>query len=106
MPLQGTRKGPPFETKVAEYLGTERRHLMGNRDKGDLVLRYWVAEIFCPGKGKPLNLSGKMTEAKIEAINAGCPERYCVITRRTGYPTSEAFFTVPLWMAQELGMPQ
>lgn len=104
-PLPGVRKGATFEEKVARFCDTERRHLAGTFDRGDLVLRSWVAEVKCPGRGKPLNLSAAMTEARVEAANAGV-ERYCVITRRTGYPIDEAFFTIPLWMARDLGMPQ
>jgi hypothetical protein len=40
-----------------------------------------------------------MNEAKVEAVHAATPGRYAVITRRTGYPLDEAFFTMPLWMA-------
>lgn len=104
-PLRATRKGNPFEEKVAIACGTERRIKHGTKDQGDLVLRKWVAEIFCPGRGKPLNLSQKMTEARTEAINAGV-DNYCVIARRTGYPIEEAFFVIPLWKARELGLPE
>lgn len=103
---KGTRKGAGFETVVAQRCGTERRVKNGNKDRGDLVLRSWVAEIFCPGRNKPLNLSQKMSEAKAEAENAGCPSRYCVIVRRTGYPVDEAYVVIPLWMARELGIPE
>jgi hypothetical protein len=104
-PLKGTRKGPSFEQKVADFVGTERRRLRGILDRGDLVLKKWVAEVKCPGRDRPINLSAAMTEAKREAANAGV-DRYCVITRRTGYPIEEAFFTIPLWMAREMGIPE
>ncbi len=104
-PLRGVRKGATFEGKVAAVCGTERRVLNGVADRGDLVLRNWVAEVKCPGRNKPLNLSAAMTEAKREAANAG-KDRWCVIARRTGYPTEEAFFVMPLWMARELGLPE
>lgn len=102
-PLKGTRKGPDFEGKVARYVGTERRRLNGVFDKGDLVSKEWVHELKCPGRGKPLNLSAAMTEARLEAANAGV-RKYSVITRRTGYPISEALFSIPLWLAVELGL--
>lgn len=104
-PLKETRKGNTFEGRVAAACDTERRIKHGTKDQGDLVLKRWVAEIFCPGRGKKLNLSQKMTEAKVEAANAGV-ENYCVIARRTGYPIEEAFFVIPLWKARELGIPE
>jgi hypothetical protein len=103
-PLKGVAKGNRFAQLVAEHLGTERRVLYGTQDKGDLVHATWTCEVKAPGRGKPLNLSMAMTEARIEGVHAGTPDRYCVITRRTGYPVSEAFFTIPLWMALELGI--
>lgn len=99
-PLQGTRKGPPFEQKAADYLGTERRHLRGITDRGDLVHPHWTIEVFCPGRGKPLNLSQKMGEAKRESVNAGTPGRYGVVVRHTGYPIDEAFWVMPFWIAR------
>lgn len=101
---KGTAKGNPFAQKVAEFLGTERRVLNGRQDKGDLVLRTITAEVKCTGRGQPLRLSEWMNEAKVEGKNAGTPSRYCVISRRTGYPVGEAFVTMPLWMAVELGI--
>jgi hypothetical protein len=98
-PLRGVAKGNAYAQKVADYLGTERRVLSGNHDRGDLVHRTWTGEVKAPGRGQPLNLSTAMNEAKVEAIHAGTPGRYCVITRRCGYPTGESFFTIPLWMA-------
>jgi hypothetical protein len=101
-PLRGVAKGNQFAQKVADYLGTERRVLNGSKDKGDLVHRSWCCEVKATGRGQPLNLSAAMTEAKIEATHAGTPGRYCVITRRTGYPVAEAFFVMPLWMAVQV----
>jgi hypothetical protein len=98
-PLAGVAKGNRFARLIAARLGTEVRALCGNLDRGDLVHRTWTLEAKCPGRGKPLNLSAAMTEACTEALNAGTPTRYAVITRRTGYPLDEAFFTMPLWMA-------
>ena len=103
-PLKGVAKGAAFEQLVADYLETERRVQRGNVDRGDLVFQQVTVELKAPGRGKPLNLSAAMTEAKAEAVNAGTPDRYCVITRRTGYPVSEAFCTFPLWMIKELGL--
>lgn len=104
-PLRGVAKGNKFAGLVAAALGTERRVLNGAADRGDLVLKRWVAEVKAPGRGQPVNLSAAMTEAKREATNAGV-DRWCVIARRTGYPTEEAFFVIPLWMARELGLPE
>lgn len=100
-PLKGVAKGNQFAEKVAQFLGTERRALCGNKDKGDLVSKLWALECKAPGRGKPLNLSTAMNEAKVEAVNAGV-HRYAVISRRTGYETREAFFVIPLWLAEEL----
>lgn len=100
-PLRGIAKGNKFARAVATFLGTECRVLNGNRDQGDLVHRDWTIEVKCPGRGQPVNLSGAMTEAKTEAANAAT-DRYAVVTRRTGYPIDEAFFTIPLWMARAL----
>lgn len=104
-PLAGVAKGNKFARAVAAYLGTEVRALCGALDRGDLVLKRWIGEAKCPGRGRPLNLSAAMTEAKVEAANAGV-DRYCVITRRVGHPVEESFFTIPLWMARDLGMPE
>lgn len=104
-PLRGVAKGNQFAGRVAAYLGTERRTLNGSKDRGDLVLRTWVAEVKAPGRGQPLNLSTAMNEAAREADNAGV-DQWCVITRRTGYPIDEAFVTIPLWMARALGIPE
>lgn len=104
-PLPGVGKGNKFARAVAAFLGTEVRALCGALDRGDLVLKRWVAEVKCAGRGKPLNLSAAMTEARIEAANAGV-ERYCVIARRTGHGVAESFFVIPLWMAREMGLPE
>lgn len=104
-PLRGVRKGNGFAGQVAEFLGTERRVLSGTTDKGDLVLKKWVAEVKCPGRGRPVDLAMAMREAKLEAANAGV-ERYCAITRYTGHGVAEAFVTVPLWLARDLGIPE
>jgi hypothetical protein len=101
-PLAGVAKGNKFARAVAARLGTEARVLNGPLDRGDLVHRTWTLEAKAAGRGKPLNLSGAMTEAKTEAANAGTPNRYAVIARRTGYPTDEALFVMPLWMAIEV----
>jgi hypothetical protein len=94
------RKGNQFAYAVARFLGTEPRALNGKDDRGDLVHPHFTVEVKCPGRGKPLNLSTAMTEAKIEAARAGTA-RYCVVTRRTGYPIDEALVTMPLWMARQ-----
>lgn len=101
-PLKGVAKGNRFARIVATELQTEPRALNGNKDRGDLVHTTWTLEVKCPGRGQPLNLSAAMTEAAVEAANAGTLGRYAVITRRTGHPTSEAFFTLPLWIAQQV----
>lgn len=98
-PLRGVAKGNTFARAVATRLRTEPRTLSGNRDRGDIVHRRWTIECKAPGRGRPLDLSAAMTEAKIEAGHAGTPDRYAVVTRRTGYPLDEAFVTIPLWMA-------
>ena len=98
-PLRGVAKGNRFARAVAARLHTEPRVLNGNRDQGDIVHRHWTLECKAPGRGQPLNLSTAMSEACKEALYAGTPSRYAVITRRTGYPIDEAFFTIPLWMA-------
>jgi hypothetical protein len=100
-PLRGVAKGNKFARAVAAYLGTEPRVLNGNRDRGDLVHPTWTVEIKAPGRGRPLDLSTAMTEAKVEAGHAGT-DRYAVITRRTGYSIDEAFFVMPLWMARQV----
>lgn len=100
-PLAGTRKGNPFAQLVAKLFGTEVRHLSGNKDKGDLVHPRWAVEIKCPGRGQPLNLSAAMTEARVEATNAGV-DLYCAVVRRTGYPTGKAYFVMDLDMALEV----
>lgn len=98
-PLRGVAKGNAFARLVATRLRTEARVLNGAKDRGDIVHRHWTVEVKCPGRGRPLDLSAAMNEAKIEAVNAATPGRYAVITRRTGYSLDEAFFTMPLWMA-------
>lgn len=103
-PLRGIAKGNLFARRVAEFLGTEPRTLSGARDRGDLVHPVFTIEVKCPGRGQPLNLSQAMTEARREAANART-DHYAVVTRRTGHPVGEAFFTMPLWMAARL-VPQ
>jgi hypothetical protein len=97
-PLRGVAKGNSFAKRVAEYLGTEPRVLCGALDRGDVVHRHWTIECKAPGRGRPLDLSTAMNEARREAVNAST-DLYAVVTRRTGYPLEEAFVTVPLWMA-------
>jgi hypothetical protein len=101
-PLRGVAKGNKFARAVAAYLGTEPRVLNGARDRGDLVHPTWTIEVKATGRGRPLELSTAMTEAKVEAGHAGTPDRYAVITRRTGYPIGEAFFVMPVWMARQV----
>lgn len=101
-PLAGVAKGNRFARAIATFLGTEPRALNGALDRGDLVHPTWTVEVKCPGRGQPLNLSTAMTEARTEAVNAGTPDRYCVVTRRTGWPLDEAFVVLPLWMASEI----
>jgi hypothetical protein len=98
-PLRGVAKGNMFARAVAARLGTEARVLNGHRDRGDIVHRRWTIEVKAPGRGRPLDLSAAMNEAKVEAVHAGTPARYAVITRRTGYPLEEAFVVLPLWIA-------
>jgi hypothetical protein len=101
-PLPGVKKGNRFARQVAAYLGTEPRTLNGTLDRGDLVHPTWTVEVKCAGRGQPLSLSTAMTEARTEAVNAATPERYCVITRRTGWPLDEAFVVLPLWLARRV----
>lgn len=101
-PLAGIAKGNKFARAVATFLGTEPRALCGALDRGDLVHPTWTVEVKCPGRGKPLSLSTAMTEARAEAVNAGTPDRYCVVTRRTGWPLDEAFVVLPLWLARRI----
>lgn len=101
-PLRGVAKGNKFARAVASYLGTEPRVLNGSKDRGDLVHPTWTVEVKCPGRGQPLSLSAAMTEARAEAVNAGTPERYAVVARRTGWPIDEAFFVMPLWLARRV----
>lgn len=101
-PLAGVQKGNRFARAVAAFLGTEPRALNGNLDRGDLVHKTWTVEVKCHGRGQPLSLSAAMTEARAEAVNAGTPDRYCVITRRTGWSLDEAFVVLPLWMAVQV----
>lgn len=101
MPIKGIAKGNAFARRIAEYLGTEPRALCGTRDRGDLVHSVWTIEVKCPGRGQPVNLSGAMTEAKVEAANAGT-WKYAVVARRTGYPIEEAFFVMPLFLATQI----
>lgn len=101
-PLRGIAKGNRFARHAAEYLGTEPRALSGALDRGDLVHPTWTIEAKCPGRGQPLNLSGAMSEAKVEAGHAGTPDRYAVIARRTGWPIDEALFVLPFWIAREV----
>jgi hypothetical protein len=101
-PLRGVAKGNRFARAVAAYLGTEPRVLNGHLDRGDLVHPAWTVEVKCAGRGQPLSLSAAMTEARAEAVNAGTPDRYCVVTRRTGWPIDEAFVVLPLWLARRV----
>lgn len=99
---RGVEKGNPFAGKVAAFLGLERRVLNGSKDKGDLATTVTTIEVKCPGRDQPVRLSAAMAQVKKAAQNAGT-RYFGVITRRTGYPVDEAFFTVPLWQARERG---
>ena len=97
-PLKGVQKGNGFARLVAVLFGTECRMLSGNKDRGDLVHPRWTVEVKAPGRGQPLNLSAAMSEARVEARNAGT-DLYCAVVRRTGYPTEKAYFVMDLDMA-------
>lgn len=72
-------RGTRWETRVARYLGLERRAQSGNKDKGDI--RHPSAVIECKNH-KSMNLAGWMDEAEVEKRNAGVELAFVVFPRR------------------------
>lgn len=80
------RTGTRFETAVAnvflvEGVAAYRNAPSGSRDKGDLTILDWDAICECKAT-KALDLAGAVTEAKLEAMNAGKRFGIAVIKRR------------------------
>lgn len=98
-------KGTRFETDVVRYLQAngfpyaERRALAGNLDKGDITgLPGIVLELKAT---KSIDLAGAVTEAEIEAKNAGV-DTFAAVIKRRNKATSEAYAVMPLRKLVEL----
>lgn len=80
----------------------DRRVKTGAKDKGDIggVLD-WVIECKAPGPGKPLNLSQALTEAEVEAANAGA-SMFAAVVKRTQKNVRDSYAVVPLWALVQL----
>lgn len=90
--------GTAWETAVVRFLreagfDVERRALSGNEDKGDVAgLSGWVIE--CKAE-KAISLSEYMTEAAVEAQNAGVPY-YCAVVKRRMKSVGDGYVVMPL----------
>lgn len=97
-------RGTAFESEVVNYLraaglpNVERRALAGGKDRGDLSgIPGWAVEIKSLAKWSPATV---LTEAKVEAVNAGAAF-YCAIVKRRRSPGSsgavaDAYVLMPL----------
>lgn len=92
------QKGTAWETAVVRFLqdngfDVERRALSGNLDKGDIAgLSGWTLE--CKAE-KAISLAQYMTEAQVEALNAGTPW-YAAIVKRRQKGVSDGYVVMPL----------
>jgi hypothetical protein len=99
------RKGPRFERLVADYLAGEgfhaadRRIKTGARDKGDITgIPDWTLET---KDLKTIDLAGMVTEATVEAANAGTTW-FAAIQKRRGKNVRDAYVVLPLWLFARL----
>ncbi len=100
------RKGSQFERSVVSYLRgagfpQAARTLAGaSEDRGDVSgVDHCVLELKCAAR---LDLAGWLTEARLEAENAGLP-RFAVIAKRRGIAdVAESYAVLPLWLLAEL----
>jgi hypothetical protein len=100
------RKGGQFEAAVVNYLRTAgfpqaAKTLAGaSDDRGDISgVDHTVVE--CKNH-RALDLAGWLTEARLEAENAGLA-RFAVVAKRRGVSdVAESYAVVPLWLLAEL----
>ena len=100
------RKGSTFERAVVDYLRgagfpQAARTLAGaSEDRGDISgVGNCVLECKCATR---LDLAGWLTEARLEADNAGLP-RFAVVAKRRGVAdVAESYAVLPLWLLAEL----
>jgi hypothetical protein len=95
------QKGTRFETEIADYLGVERRTLGGSKDKGDLAISGWVAEL---KNEKSIDLAGYMTELEVERQNAKVPFGVAIVKRK-GKGPAESYAVMPLRLFRMLAWP-
>lgn len=106
-------KGNSFAGEVAEFLaellpGVERRVQGGTRDRGDLS--GLDQDGFTPEckRETPLDISGALYEAEIEAKNAGTPWFVAICYRRRAKKSNPvggvryAYAVTPLWVFREV----
>ena len=99
-------KGSTFERSVVAYLRLAgfpqaARTLAGAcEDRGDISgVDHTVLEVKNHAR---LDLAGWISEARIEAENAGVP-RFAVVAKRRGVAdVAESYAVVPLWLLAEL----
>ncbi|MFZ2055930.1 MAG: hypothetical protein WAV54_00785 [Acidimicrobiales bacterium] len=99
-------KGSTFERSVVSYLREvgfpqAARTLAGaSEDRGDISgVGHCVLECKCSAR---IDLAGWLTEARLEACNAGLP-RFAVIAKRRGVAdVAESYAVLPLWLLAEL----
>jgi len=102
---RSTRAGTAAERAVVTYLQTsgfphaERAPRWGSKDKGDVLgLPSITVEVKAE---RALDLAAALTEAQLEAANAGA-RRYLAVLKRRRRPVPEWYAVMPLWLAVEL----
>lgn len=113
MANRNAAKGNGFAGEAAEFLaellpGVERRVLGGTRDRGDLAgldADGFTAE--CK-RETPLDISGALYEAEVEAGNTGTPWFVAICYRRRAKKSNPvggvryAYAAMPLWVFREV----
>lgn len=113
MANKNAAKGNGFAGETAEFLaellpGVERRVLGGSRDRGDLAgldADGFTAE--CK-RETPLDISGALYEAEIEAGHAGTPWFVAICYRRRARKSNPvggvrfSYAVTPLWVFREV----
>jgi hypothetical protein len=94
-------KGRAFERAVADlfqeagFLWSDRKPQRGVRDQGDITgIDGWTLEL---KDTEPMNFSGLLNEAIVEAANANTPW-FAGIQKRRGKHARDAYVVLPLWL--------
>lgn len=108
MANRNAAKGNGFAGEVAEFLGVERRVQGGTKDRGDLAGLDAVGFTAECKRETPLDISGALYEAEIEAKNAGTPWFVAICYRRRAKKSNPvggvqfSYAVTPLWVFREI----